>query len=109
MATLVITHVSLRPEALPAALGAGERPLVLVNPDMDVQVLLLTESFIAAGKGALEGLGAVVQVHMRVQSNLATECLFTAVMRADEGHVAAALHCVGVRVELLVLTIVRYA
>ena len=110
MAPLVVPHVPLRPEALAAALRAGERPLVLVNPDMDVEILLFTEGLTAGGEAALEGLRAIVQVHMSIQTNLATECLLTTVMRADECLLAAALGLSsGVRsvvVLLLVLQVV---
>ena len=40
VASLVVAHVPLRAEALATTLRAGEGPLVFVNPDMNVQVLL---------------------------------------------------------------------
>ena len=106
----MVAHVPLRPEALSAVLRAGERPLVLVNPDMDVEILLLAEGLAAGGESALEGLRAIVQVHVSIQTNLATECLLTTVMRADECLIAAALGLSGgvgsVVVLLLVLRVV---
>ena len=87
----MVPHVSLRSEALAAALRAGEWPLVLVNPDVDVEILLFTEGLAAPWEVTLEGLRAIVQVHMGIQANLATEGLLTTVMRANECLIASAL------------------
>ena len=91
MAPFVVPHVPLRSEALAAALRAGEWPLVLMNPDVDVEILLFTEGLAAPWKVTLEGLCAIVQVHMGIQANLATKSLLTTVMRANECLIAAAL------------------
>ena len=58
--SFVVLHISLGPEALSTALGAWKRTLVSVDPLVDFEILLLTESLVAAGERALEGLGALV-------------------------------------------------
>ena len=90
MAALMIPHVPLCPKAFSAILRASEGPLIFVNSNVYVEILLLAKSFTAFGKGALKRLGAVVQVHMGVQANPAAEALIAAVVRAGERLVAAA-------------------
>ena len=60
VASLVVTHVPLGPEALPASLWALKGSLIDMNPHVDAQILLLTEAFSTAWVRALEGLSAVV-------------------------------------------------
>ena len=60
MASFVVPHVSLGPEALPAALRALEGALIVMDPHMDAQILFLTEGFTASWERTLEGLGLVV-------------------------------------------------
>ena len=95
MASLVVAHVALRPEAFSTILRAYEGPLVLVDPDVNIQVLLFGKGLAAIRKSALKGLRPIVQVHMRIQSNLATECLLTTVMRAYKCLLADTLHFKG--------------
>ena len=60
MASLVVSHVPLGPEALSAALWALERPLVDMDPHVNAKILLLAEGFPAARKGALVRLSPIV-------------------------------------------------
>ena len=60
MASFVVPHISLGPEALPAALRALEGALIVMDPHMDAQILFLTEGFTASWERTLEGLGLVV-------------------------------------------------
>ena len=71
VAALVITHVSLRPEALTAALGTRIGPLILVNPHMDLEVLLLAEGLAAGWIRTLEWLRPIMNVHVGLKANLA--------------------------------------
>ena len=61
----MIPHVALGAETFAAALGAREWAFVLVDPRVDLEVLLLAESLSAVGEEAAEGLGSVVQVQVR--------------------------------------------
>ena len=92
MTPFMISHVSFGAEALTAILRASEWPLILVYPQMYVQVLLLAECLVAVREGAFEWLCAIVQVHMGIQSNLATENLLTTVMRANKCLFTDTLH-----------------
>lgn len=56
----MVSHVSLGPEALPAALWALERPLVDMDPHMNAKILLLAEGFPASREGALVRLSPIV-------------------------------------------------
>ena len=60
MASLVVTHVSLGPEALAAALWALEGALVDVDAHVNAKILFFTEGFSTAWERTLEGLGPVV-------------------------------------------------
>jgi hypothetical protein len=95
MPTLVVSHVALGAEAFATALRAGEWPLVLVNSDVDGQVLLFAEGLVTARKSALEGLRAIVQVHMCIQTNLPIEDLVATGVWADERLVTVTLYLVN--------------
>ena len=84
VAALVITHVPLRPEALTAALGTRIGPLILVNPHMDLEVLLLTEGFTTAREWTLEWLCSIMDVHVSLEANLSCEGLTAARMLTDK-------------------------
>ena len=60
VATLMVSHVPLGPEALAAALRALERPLVDVDSHMNSKILLLTEGFSTAWELALVGLSSIM-------------------------------------------------
>ena len=77
MSALVIEHISLRPKALSTPHGAGERPRVRMDSDMNVEVLLFAESFVTAWVAALVRLGAIVEVHVGVKAYFADK-LFVA-------------------------------
>ena len=70
MATLVVTHVSLRPEALAATLWTRIGPFILVDPEMYLEVLLLTEGLVAVWIGTLEGLSPIVNMQVGLKTNL---------------------------------------
>ena len=84
MPSLVILHVSLGPEALPAPLRADERPLVTVDEHVDAQVLLLRESLSASGFGALEWLGPIVEVEVGLQTDSTGEELLAPLVGAPQ-------------------------
>ena len=85
VASFVVTHVSLCPEALTAALWTRIGPLILVNPDMDLEVLLLTEGLVAVWIWTLEGLCPVMNVHMGLKANLTRKDLIAAWLRTSKG------------------------
>ena len=60
MASLVVTHVTLGPEALAAALWALEGTFVDMDPHMNAKILFFTEGFSTGRECTLKGLGAVV-------------------------------------------------
>ena len=66
----MVTHVSLRPEALTTILRARIGPFVLVNPDVDLEILFLTEGLAAVWIGALKGLCPIMNVHVGLKANL---------------------------------------
>ena len=70
MATLVVTHVSLRPEALTATLWTRIGPFILVDSEMYLEVLLLTEGLVAVWIRTLEGLRPIVNMHVGLKTNL---------------------------------------
>ena len=82
VASFVVSHVSLRPEGHVTALGAGERPLVIVNPHVDDHVLLLAEPLQTLWKSASVWLGTKVNVHVGCQTYFPHESLRTAFVRA---------------------------
>ena len=98
MATLVIQHVSLGAEAFAAVLRAGKRPLIVVDPIVDFQVLLLAERLVAVEKFALKGLSAVVEMLVGVQAHLAAKLFATAFEGAGEDLIAREL---GVHLAIL--------
>ena len=69
VAALVITHVSLRPEALAAILRARKGPRVLVDSVVDLEVLLLAEGLAAARKGTLVGLCPIMDMYVGLKAN----------------------------------------
>ena len=66
----MITHVSLRPEALTAVLRARVGPLIRVDSVVDLEVLLLTEGLAAVWKGTLIGLCPIMDMHVGLKTNL---------------------------------------
>ena len=70
VATLVVTHVPLRPETLTAILWTRIGSLVLVDSDMNLEVLLLTEGLITAWKRTLERLSPIMDMHVGLQTYL---------------------------------------
>ena len=82
MASFVVSHVSLRPKGHVTALGAGKRPLVIVNPHVDDQVLLLAEPLHTLWKSASVWLGPKVKVHVGCQTYSPGKSLGTAFVRA---------------------------
>ena len=92
MTSLVVQHVSFGAEALAAALRAGERPLVRVDPLMNLQILFLAEALVAARELALKGLCPVVEVHVCVQSYPPSKNFVAAFEGAFENLVRATLY-----------------
>ena len=84
MAALVVEHVALGAETFTAVLWADKRPLVLVDPIVDFQILLLAKRLAAVRELALVGLRAVVHVLVGMQAHLAVEGFATAFVFADE-------------------------
>ena len=81
VAALVVKHVPLGAEGLTAVmLRASKRTLVSVDAHVNIEVLLLAESFAAGGIGALKRLSAQVQVQVGIQSGLAAKDLIAAGM-----------------------------
>jgi len=61
MSALVVNHVALGPERpVAASFVAGKGSGILMDPDMNLEVLFLTESFAASGKWAQKGLSPVM-------------------------------------------------
>lgn len=85
----MVLHVSLGSEALAASLRADEGPLVGVDQHVDAQILLLAESPSAGGFRALEGLGPIVEVQVRLQADPPGEDFFAALVRAAKDQLAA--------------------
>ena len=83
MAPRMIMHVSLGSEAF-LALIAYERPLIVVNPFVNPQVLLLRKTLATRRRSAAEGLSTVVDMLVGLQSNVALEDLPTAYVRANK-------------------------
>lgn len=73
----MVVHVSLRPKAL-EALRAGKRSFILMNPLVDLQVLLFGEPFGARRKRASIRLSTVMNVHVRFQTNTTIKILTAA-------------------------------
>ena len=70
MATLVVKHIPLCPEALTAALWTRVRPPILVDSGVNLEVLLLTEGLVAVWIRTLEGLSPIVNMHVGLKTNL---------------------------------------
>ena len=83
MAPHMVVHVALSTEAF-LALTAYERSLIVVNTFMNSQVLLLSKSLITRWKGTSERLGAVVDVRMSLQSDVALELFTTTLVHANK-------------------------
>ena len=66
----MITHVTFRPETLAAPLWTRIGPLILVDPDMDFEVLLLTKGLATVWIRTLEGLCSIMNVHVGLKTNL---------------------------------------
>jgi hypothetical protein len=74
VAALVVAHVSFGAKAFAAALGAGERPFIPVDSDVNLKVLLLTEGL---RTGSME-------VHVSAQPHFPREGLPAAFEWTDE-------------------------
>ena len=83
VASLVISHISLRSEAF-AAHAASERSLVVMYPLVNFQVLLLWEPFATRGEGTTEWLRTIVNVLVCLEPNASFEALTAALIIADE-------------------------
>ena len=81
---LVIKHVPLRPEALTAILWARIGPFILVDSDVDLEVLLLTEGLVATREWTLKGLRPIMNMHVGLKTNLTFESLIAAGFRTEE-------------------------
>ena len=64
VATLVVKHITLCSEALTATLWTRVRPPILMDPHVNLEVLLLTEGFIAGWKRTLEWLCPIMDMHV---------------------------------------------
>ena len=84
VATLVVTHIPLCLEALTTALWTWVRPLVFVDIDVNLEVLLLTEDFTTAREWTLERLCPIMDVHVGLKSCLTCKCLIAAWMLTDK-------------------------
>ena len=78
MASEVINHISFGPEALATLLGTLERPLVIMDPHMNVQNMAIVELFTAALDWADDILSCVVVRHMSFHVLQLLECFSTA-------------------------------
>ena len=84
MATLVVKHIPSCPEALTAALWTRVGPPVLMNSDVNLEVLLLTEGFITAGKRTLERLCPIMFMHVGLKATVSCKGLTAARMLTDK-------------------------
>ena len=84
MSALVVLHVALRSEALPAPVLTSVGALVAVNSDVRFQILLLTERLVAAKDVAAEWLCATVRMHVGLHPNLTCKALGAARELANE-------------------------
>ena len=78
VATLVIKHVPLRSEALTATLRTRIVPSLLVDSEVNLEVLLLTEGLITARKRTLEWLRPIMDMHVGLETYLPCEGLIAA-------------------------------
>ena len=76
MSSHMVLHVSICAETLATALRAEVWPLILMNPDMHLQILPLVEGFLTVRVGA-DVSAFVVSVHVRVQMRLALKAFAT--------------------------------
>lgn len=82
----MIKHVASGPERFVAAFFvADEGSGILMNPAMDLEVLLLTETLATGGKLAQKGLSPVMQMRVRTQADPAQEGLVAAWEQTGEG------------------------
>jgi hypothetical protein len=85
MPTFMVFHVALGAEALSTVLmRADEGSLVIVDPAVNVEVLLFAEGFFAAQECAFKGLCAEMHVHVGIEADSTAENLLASVMWADE-------------------------
>ena len=84
VATLVVKHIPSCLESLTAALWTRIGPLVLVDSDVNLEVLLLTECLITSGKRTVEWLCPIMDVHVSLEANLSCEGLTAARMLTDK-------------------------
>ena len=84
MSAHVVKHISFRPKAFPAAVGASKGSSILMNPAMNVQILLLTESLSTAWKGTFVRLCPIMEVRVGIESDFTAENFFTAREGAGE-------------------------
>ena len=84
VATLVVKHIPLCPEALTAALWTRVRPPILVDSGVNLEVLLLTEGFIAARKRTLKWLCPIMDMHVSLKANSSCEGFIAAWVLTDK-------------------------
>jgi len=70
----MVLHVAIRAETLATALRTEVWPLILMNPDMHLQILPLVKSFLTVCVGA-QISAFVVSGNVRVQMRLALKAL----------------------------------
>ncbi len=70
VATRMMPHVSLGSEALSAVLWTWKRPRILMDSDVNLEVLFLTEGLSATRIRTPAGLCAIVDVHVSRQTSL---------------------------------------
>lgn len=81
VASLVVKHVAPCVEFL-GALRTLERIVIVVDAQVNLQVLLLCEAFVASGEFAAERVRVVVHVQVGAQADRARERFRTARVRA---------------------------
>ena len=70
VASLVITHVPLRSEALTTILRTRIRQLVLMDSLVNLEVIFLAEGLAAGRKGTLVRLCPIMNMHVGLKANL---------------------------------------
>ena len=84
VATLVVTHIPFCSESLTTPLWTWVGPLVLVDYDVNLEVLLLTEGFATAREWTLERLCTIMDMHVVLKAILSSIGLIAAWMLADK-------------------------
>ena len=84
VATLVVTHIPLCSKALTTPLWTWVGPLVLVDYDVNLEVLLLTEGFATAREWTLERLCTIMDMHVVLKAILSSIGLIAARMLANK-------------------------